>query len=338
MERWLLQQWYGRPKPPLWLLPLSLLFGMGVALRRRLYATGWLASHRLPVPVLVVGNITAGGTGKTPLTIALVQALCQKGWRPGIVCRGYGAAGRAARPVRTGDDPAEAGDEAVLMAARSGLPVWVGRDRSAAGRALLQAHPEVNLLVSDDGLQHLALSRTMEIAVVDGERLFGNGALLPAGPLREPRARLDTVDAVVTNGPARHPLSLRVPQFGMALRPTRWLSLDGSDRTCDVDHFSGKTAHAVAGIGHPQRFFRLLETLGIAVMAHPFPDHHPFRRDELAFEPAAPLLMTEKDVIKCRKFALPESWMLPVEAALDPALVALVDQTLRRRGHGPTTA
>ena len=338
MERWLQQQWYGRTTPPLWLLPLSLLFGIVVALRRRLYAAGWLPSQRLPVPVLVVGNITAGGTGKTPLTIALVQALCQRGWRPGIVCRGYGAAGRTAHPVRPGDDPVEAGDEAVLMASRSGLPVWIGRDRSAAGRALLQAHPEVNLLVSDDGLQHLALSRSMEIAVVDGERLFGNGALLPAGPLREPRARLDTVDAVVTNGPARLPLSLRVPRFGMALRPTEWHSLDGHDRACEVNHFAGKTVHAVAGIGHPQRFFRLLENLGIAVMAHPFPDHHPFRRDELTFEPAAPLLMTEKDGIKCRKFALPDSWMLPVEAVLDPALVALVDQTLRRRGHGPTTA
>ncbi|MDE1942532.1 MAG: tetraacyldisaccharide 4'-kinase [Betaproteobacteria bacterium] len=338
MERWLLLQWYGREAPPVWLLPLSFLFRLVVALRRRLYAAGWLGSRRLPVPVLVVGNITVGGTGKTPLTIALVEALRRQGWHPGIICRGYGASARSERRVEPGDDPAEAGDEAVLMASRTGVPVWAGRDRSATGRALLQAHPDVDLLVSDDGLQHLALARTMEIAVVDGARLFGNGALLPAGPLREPLARLDSVDAVVINGPARTLLSLRVPQFGMALRPQGWVSLDGSNRACDVGHFSGKRAHAVAGIGHPQRFFRLLETLGIGAICHPFPDHHRFRHEELRFEPAAPLLMTEKDGIKCRKFALPDSWMLPVEAVLDPALLALVDQTLRRRGHGPTTA
>lgn len=338
MERWFLRLWYEQTSPPVWLLPLSWLFAAAIALRRRLYAAGWLHSQRLPVPVLVVGNLTVGGTGKTPLTIALVQALRQDGWRPGIICRGYGAGTQAVHPVVPGDDPAEAGDEAVLMASRCAVPVWVGRDRCAAGRALLRAHPDVNLLVSDDGLQHLALGRTMEIAVVDGERLFGNGALLPAGPLREPCARLETVDAVVTNGARQAPLSRTVPQFAMTLRPMGWVPLRGGEGTQNVGHFAGRVAHAVAGIGHPQRFFRLLEALGVRAIPHVFPDHHPFLRDELRFEPSAPLLMTEKDGIKCRKFALADSWMLPVEADMDPALVALVGQTLRRREHGQTTA
>ena len=338
MERWLSRLWYGRKSPPAWLLPLSRLFAAGVALRRRLYASGWCRSQRLPVPVLVVGNIAVGGTGKTPLTLALVRALRHIGWRPGIICRGYGAESREVRPVNPDDDPGAAGDEALLMAVRSGVPVWAGRNRSAAGRALLQAHPEVNLLVSDDGLQHLALMRTMEIAVVDGERLLGNGALLPAGPLREPRSRLDSVDALVTNGPAGGPLAPGVPQFVLTLKPVGWVPLDGAGPPREVTHFSGRQAHAVAGIGHPQRFFRLLASLGVRAIPHAFPDHHPFRPGELRFEPAAPLLMTEKDGIKCRKFALPDSWMLPVEADLDPALVALVDRTLRRREHGPTTA
>jgi tetraacyldisaccharide 4'-kinase len=338
MERWLQHQWYQRTAPPLWLLPLSLLFHLIVSLRRRMAGWGWLASHRLPVPVVVVGNITVGGTGKTPLTLALVEALQQRGWHPGIISRGYGAALPGIREVRPDDDPVKAGDEPVLMARRAGVPVWIARDRASAGRALLQAHPEVDLLISDDGLQHLALARDMEIAVVDGRRLLGNGALLPAGPLREPRTRLDTVDAVVINGLVQPGFSTRAPQFGMTLQGRAWVPLGQGLREVALDHFRGQTCHAVAGIGNPGRFFEYLESLGVQVIAHAFPDHHAFTPEDLRFELTAPVLMTEKDGIKCQGFELPGAWMLPVGAILDPGLGALVDHTLQRRRHGRTIA
>ncbi len=338
MEQWLQRLWYQRASPPFWLLPFSLLFALMVALRRWMAGLGWLSAQRLPVSVVVVGNITVGGTGKTPLTLALVEALQRRAWHPGIISRGYGAATREARAVQPGDNPREAGDEPVLMARRSGVPVWIAQDRVSAGRALLRAHPEVNVLVSDDGLQHLALARDMEIAVVDGQRLWGNGALLPAGPLREPRARLDSVDAVVVNGAPRYDFSTRAPRFGMMLQGSAWISLSDASHQVALDYFRGQTCHAVAGIGNPERFFEYLVTLGIAVIPHVFPDHHAYALMELRFDLTAPVLMTEKDGIKCQGFALPAAWMLPVSAVLDPGLEALVDNTLQRRRHGRTIA
>ncbi len=331
MEQWLQRQWYQRASPPLWLLPFSLVFALILVLRRWAADLGWLSSCRLPVPVVVVGNVTVGGTGKTPLTLALVEALRRRGWRPGIISRGYGAVVPGVREVFPADDPLEAGDEPVLMARRARVPVWIAKDRASAGRALLQAHPEINLLISDDGLQHLALARDVEIAVVDGRRLLGNGALLPAGPLREPRARLDAVDAVVLNGALRHVIPTRSPQFGMTLQGLAWVSLSPDAREVALDHFRGQTCHAVAGIGHPERFFEYLQTLGITVIPHAFPDHHAFAPEELRFDLSAPLLMTEKDGIKCQGFGLPAAWMLPVCAVLDPGLEALVDHILQRR-------
>ncbi len=336
MEQWLQRQWYRRNSPLLWLLPFSGLFALLSGLRRWMVASGWVPITRPAVPVVVVGNITAGGTGKTPLTLALVEALQRRGWHPGIISRGYGALARAEREVHVEDDPIQAGDEPVLMAIRSGVPVWIGPDRASACQALLRARPEVNVVISDDGLQHLTLARDMEIVVVDGQRLFGNGALLPAGPLRETRSRLDTVDAVVINGALAHDFTSRSPQFGMTLKGQTWTSLCDASQTVALDHFRGQTCHAVAGIGNPYRFFEYLETLGITVIPHIFPDHHPYVREQLCFDPQAPVLMTEKDGIKCRRFHLRSGWMLPVTAELDPALMALVDDTLHRRGHGRT--
>lgn len=338
MEQWLQHQWYQRASPPLWLLPLSLLFALMIGLRRRMVTLGWLSTHRLPVPVVVVGNITVGGTGKTPLTLALVAALQRRGWHPGIVSRGYGGTARDMRAVHADDNPFEVGDEPVLMASRTGVPVWIARDRASAGRALLLAHPEVNVLISDDGLQHLALARDMEIAVVDGQRLLGNGALLPAGPLREPGTRLDTVDAVVVNGAPRHDFSTGSPQFGMRLLGRTWVGLGQKSQQVPLESFRGQTCHAVAGIGNPERFFEYLETLGITVIPHAFPDHHAYVPEELRFDFPAPVLMTEKDGIKCRRFELPAAWMLPVDAVLDPGFEVLVDNTLQRRRHGRTIA
>ncbi len=336
MEEWFQRLWYRRDSPPLWLLPFSGLFALLSGLRRWMVGSGWLPSTRLAVPVIVVGNIVVGGAGKTPLTLALVETLQRRGWRPGIISRGYGATARGVREVHVGDDPTQAGDEPVLMAIRSGVSVWTGQDRGSAGLALLRAHPEVNVIISDDGLQHLKLARDVEIVVMDGQRLFGNGALLPAGPLRETRSRLDTVDAVVINGARRHDFTTRAPQFGMTLRGQTWISLSDASRTVALDHFRGQTCHAVAGIGNPGRFFEYLETLGITVIPHVFPDHHVYVPEQLRFDPPAPVLMTEKDGIKCQRFELRSGWMLPVTAVLDPALVALVDKTLQERGHGRT--
>ncbi len=338
MEQWLQRQWYQRASPPLWLLPFSLLFALMLRLRCWMVGLGWFSIHRLPVPVVVVGNITVGGTGKTPLTLALVAVLQRQGWHPGIISRGYGGTVLDVCAVHADDNPAEVGDEPVLMANRARVPVWVAQDRVRAGRALLRAHPEVNVLISDDGLQHLALARDMEIAVVDGQRLLGNGALLPAGPLREPGSRLDSVDAVVVNGLPRHDFPTRSPQFGMTLQGSTWVSLSRASEQVPLMHFRGQTCHVVAGIGNPERFFEYVENLGITVIPHVFPDHHAYVPEELHFDLLAPLLMTEKDGIKCRRFALPSTWMLPVDAMLDPGFEALVENTLQRRRHGRTIA
>ena len=337
MEQWLQRQWYQRASPPLWLLPLSLLFALMIGLRRRMAGLGWFAIHRLPVPVVVVGNITVGGTGKTPLTLALVAMLQRQGWHPGIISRGYGGTASDVRAVHADDNPVEAGDEPVLMASRARVPVWIAQDRACAGRALLRAHPEVNVLISDDGLQHLALARDMEIVVVDGWRLLGNGALLPAGPLREPGSRLDTVDAVVVNGRPRHDFPTRSPQFGMTLQGSTWVNLSRASQQVPLVHFRGQTCHAVAGIGNPERFFEYLETLGITVIPHAFPDHHAYVAEELHFDLPVPVLMTEKDGIKCQRFELPAAWMLPVDAVLDPGFETLVENTLQRRRYGRST-
>ena len=337
MEQWLQTLWYGGSPPSKWLLPLSGLYGAVVALQRYMFRQGWRSRHRLPVPVVVVGNITVGGTGKTPLTLALVQALQARGWRPGIISRGYGALSGAVHPVAVDEDPARVGDEPALMAGRSGVPVWVGRDRCTAGRSLLQAHPDVDVLVSDDGLQHWALKPDVEIVVVDGERLFGNGALLPAGPLREPKKRLESVDAVVFNGP-QPDWALRPRQFAMTLHPVHWVHVNDATRTLPLAHFRGQTGHAVAGIGHPERFFRLLQSLGIAVIPHAFPDHHRYGAGDFELDSPSLVLMTEKDAIKCRNLLLPQGWALRVEASCDPGLAVWLDQVLQGRKHGQTAA
>lgn len=302
------------------LLPVSLLFAAVAALRRLAYRTGILASERVGVPVIVVGNITVGGTGKTPLVLWLAEALRGRGRRPGIVSRGYGARTRVPRAVRPEDAPDVAGDEPLLLARRSGAPVWIGRDRVAAARALLAAHPECDLLISDDGLQHYRLRRDAEIAVIDG-RGAGNGWHLPAGPLREPVARLARVDALVING-ERLPAGLvdvpPVPAFSMRLVGERFRRLGDASQTCGPEAFAGLRLHALAGIGHPQRFFDHLAALGLRAVPHVFPDHHAYAAEDLAFEGADALLMTEKDAVKCAAFAPSNAWVLPVAAHLAP--------------------
>jgi tetraacyldisaccharide 4'-kinase len=309
-------------------LPLSWLFASVAALRRALYRRGALRSTRLPVPVVVVGNVTVGGTGKTPLVIALARALAERGRHPGIVSRGYGASGAVPREVATGDDPAEAGDEPLLLAA-AGVPVVVARDRVAAARALLATHPSCDVILADDGLQHYALARDVEIVVVDGTRGFGNGRLLPAGPLREPRSRADAADAIVTlvspDAP-RERVTVAVPgrHTTMTHAPIGLRNLADPSRRADPSAWPRGTVHAVAGIGNPQRFFDLLERMGIDAVPHAFADHHAFVPADLDFPGASAIVMTAKDAVKCARFADARLHALDIRAVIDPALVALI--------------
>lgn len=326
--RWLQRQWYEqrRLSPALWLLlPLAWLFSLLAGLNRFL-----ARPERLPVPVVVVGNITVGGAGKTPLTLWLARELRARGWRPGIVSRGYGGQGEGVRAVWPDSPPVDAGDEPVLLARRSGVPVWVGRQRAAAGRALLAAHPEVDVVLCDDGLQHYRLGRDVELAVFDG-RGAGNGWRLPVGPLREALGRLLTVDAVICNGLPDSRLPDAVPKFDMHLQAVDFYRLDVAGQSCSAASLRGRKLYALAGIGDPGRFFRTLARLDLTFEAHPFADHHAYVAADLAFARDGILLMTEKDAVKCAGLTAGETWVLPVEAELSPALIDLIVEKLRGR-------
>lgn len=324
---WLEPYWYRISPLHLALWPLAAVFGALAVLRRLLYRAGVRAVTRLPVPVVVVGNISIGGAGKTPLVIWLAQALRAHGFRPGVICRGY--RGSAAHPQRAtpGSDPHEVGDEAVLLARRCACPVWIGADRVAAASALLQAHPDCNVLISDDGLQHYALGREVELAVIDGARGFGNGMLLPAGPLREPLRRLDHVDAVIVNGPALFPretLPRQVPAFDMHLCGRVFYHVLNPSERAGPERFARQQVRAIAAIGNPQRFFNHLRELGISFTAHPFADHHAFAAADLAFADNDAIIMTEKDAVKCERLCKKNLWALQVDAVTEPALESLI--------------
>ena len=338
LARWLQRQWFQRRLTPALsfllplLLPLHLLFVFLSAQARRR-----ARPQRLPVPVVVVGNLTVGGAGKTPLTLWLARSLAARGWRPGIVSRGYGREGEGVRAVRADSLAAEVGDEPLLLARRSGLPVFVGRDRVAAAHALLAAHPATDLILCDDGLQHTRLARDVELAVFDG-RGAGNGWRLPLGPLREPVRRLLTVDVVIGNFSAGAgddlpgvTLPPGKPLFPMRLRPGRFERLDRPGQVADAEYFRGRRLHALAGIGDPPRFFATLAALGLEATPHPFPDHHAYQAADLAFAADDILLMTDKEAVKCSALVPGEAWFLPVEAELPPALIELVEEKLRGR-------
>ena len=321
--------WYAPGLTPLAaaLLPLSLLYRLAVAVRRNAYR---FVQTALPVPVVVVGGIVVGGSGKTPLTKALAEALAERGWKPGIVSRGYGGSNVSPRAVNRGDDPTIVGDEPPLLAA-TGVPVWVGRDRVATARALIAVHRECTLILSDDGLQHYALRRDFEIAVVDAARGLGNARLLPAGPLREPPSRLREVDAVVTLVAA----SASPGQGGgeresaMWYEPLPWRSLTDANAMADTARWRAGPVHALAGIGDPQRFFALVRSFGLDPICHAFPDHHRFVPEDLDLPGATAILMTEKDAVKCAAFADARCWCLPIRARIAPELVERVERKLR---------
>jgi len=312
--------WYREPARPSLLQPLSWLYGVLLALRRRAYASGWLATERAARPVVVVGNLTVGGTGKTPLAVWLARELSARGLTVGILSRGYGRRGGEPREVLAVSDWREVGDEPLLLARRSACPTLVAADRVAGARAL--AARGVDVIVADDGLQHLRLGRDCSILVIDGARGFGNARLLPAGPLREPLAALAAADLVVVNGEPTHPSLARLPRgelLAMHLLADQARRLDGGAEPRTLASFSGARVHAVAGIGNPQRFFQQLRAQGIEVLEHPFPDHHAFSAAELDFGDRLPVLMTEKDAVKCTQFADARLWYVPVAAHFSPA-------------------
>lgn len=311
--------WYSDDAGCTWLRPLSWLYGGVVGLRRSAYSRGWLRVHHVEKPVIVVGNLTVGGTGKTPLVIWLARHLSEQGLRVGIVSRGYGSrAQHEPRLVSKDSNWQDVGDEPVLLARGTGCITIVGRDRVAAARDLV-AHP-IDVILADDGLQHLRLARDCEIVVIDGSRGFGNARMLPAGPLREPVSRLASADLIVVNGVAEHPslkdleTSTKAKALPMTLRPAEAVRLDGRERSRPLEAFRDRPLHAIAGIGNPRRFFRDLRARGLEVIEHPFADHHPFTAAELAFDDDLPVLMTEKDAVKCAPFANPRLWAVPVAA------------------------
>ena len=321
-----------RRGPLAWLLlPFSLLFMVLVAIRRALFLAGFLRRQSLPVPVVVVGNITVGGTGKTPLVIHLALALRVRGRRPGIVSRGYGGAATGVKKVTPGSDPGAVGDEPVLLARRAGCPVFVGRDRTAAARALLAQHPECDVILADDGLQHYRLVRDFEIVMFD-QRGVMNGWCLPAGPLREPVSRLTQVDAVVLNGAAVSPApTVACPVFVMRLVGESFHRLEDPRVKCSAADLTGSKLHAVAGIGAPQRFFDQLTGLGLSFAEHAFVDHHDFLAEDLAFGGDA-ILTTEKDAVKLARLSLTlPVWVLPVTAEVNPDLAAFVLEKINGR-------
>lgn len=309
------------------LLPLAGLYRVGVRARRALYRGGWRASVRAPAPVVVIGNITVGGTGKTPLVLWVAHHLQAHGWHPGIVTRGYGGrAGRWPQVVTAHSDPGQVGDEPVLLARRSGVPVVADPDRPRGVRWLL-AH-ECDVIVSDDGLQHYRLARDLEIVVLDGARGLGNGRCLPAGPLREPPARLAEADARVVNGTGG------AGDWRMQLVPLRLRRVVNPEDAMPLEAFRGRTVHALAGIGHPPRFFALLRGLDMEVIEHPLPDHHRFRASDLEFGDDRDILMTEKDAVKCRELAADRAWYVEIEARPEDAFGDWLRQRLRASVHG----
>ena len=335
--RWLTDSWY-HPSPLRWLLsPLSALYRFITGIRRWAYQRGLLQRYRPPVPVIVVGNISVGGTGKTPVVIWLAEQLRQAGYQPGIISRGYGGnAPYYPFEVTAATSPTHAGDEPVLIARRSLCPVVVDAKRSQAAMHLLNQY-QCNVIISDDGLQHYALQRDVEIILVDAKRRFGNQYCLPAGPLREPLSRLKQVDFIIFNGHTKQAddnIKYAPAHYSMQLTPSHWINLADPRRTLPLTAFQGQQAHAVAAIGHPQRFFDSLSPLGITVHPHAFTDHHAFQAEDIQFNDKLPILMTEKDAVKCQHFAQDTMWYLPVSASLTGTLMPAILQRLKRSSHG----
>lgn len=306
------------------LLPFAWVFAVIICLRRTCYQINLFKVFACPLPIIVVGNVTVGGTGKTPFVIWLAAQLKAAGESPAIITRGVGGCLLLKHHVVNPEDaPSLVGDEALLLAKETGCPVVVGKDRVASVNYLL-AHTDCSLIISDDGLQHYQLGRDVEIAMIDGARKLGNGYLLPAGPLREPERRLQEVDFVVLNGESD-------TGFNMSLQPIEWVSVKAPSERRAFDFFSAQKVHGIAGIGNPERFFRELRRANIDLISHPFPDHHLYSQKDFAFDDCFPILMTAKDAVKCGSFADERYWYLKIKPQVDARVLELILMKLKLR-------
>ncbi len=324
--------------PPVYLKILSRVFGVIADRRRQSFLKeNAVTKKKHSVPIIVIGNISVGGTGKTPLLIALCLYLQKNNINVGIISRGYGGKSRH-WPVEVTEksNAVTVGDEPLLIAQKTQCPMFVGANRNADISALLAKYPKTDVILSDDGMQHYQMQRDIEIAVIDGDRLFGNERLLPAGPLREPVSRLAEVDIQVFNGGE---IELDDNQFLMRFETNIAYQLsneDGAETEADIEKvplsgFSGKTVHAIAGIGHPQRFFDMLTSQGFTVIPHSFDDHYQYKKTDLQFTEKHPILMTEKDAVKCLEFAIPDCWVVPVRASLSNDFYKTVSLLLSKK-------
>jgi tetraacyldisaccharide 4'-kinase len=341
MLAWLQHQWFKKSSPHLLLRLFAALFSCLIHCRYWAYRKGLLKTQRVSVPVVVVGNLTLGGTGKTPLVIFLVQALMRQGLHPAVLSRGYQGSAKIPQRVYAHTDTSVAGDEPVMLAQQLSCPVWIGRRRADAARELLDAHTDVDVIICDDGLQHYALARDLEVVVFDAERGVGNGFLFPAGPLREPLARLRCADIAVFNGEVVQDKALikmleSLTSFTMRLNPADAISLSDPKQHRSIKSFKHQPITAIAGIGHPERFFKQLRQHDIQVNGLSFPDHHAYVQADFAGLDNTTLMMTEKDAVKCRHLSLGDAWYLPVTAEVSQQLVKLVIQKIKakREAHG----
>lgn len=332
LEHFLWREWQRRGLFAWSLLPLSLVFGIVTAVRYASFAFGLRRVESLTVPVIIVGNVTLGGTGKTPTVIALIEGLRQAGFHPGVIARGYGAQIKAPCAVTAQSAATAVGDEPLLIAQRTGAPVWVCPDRVAAARALCTQHPDVDLIISDDGLQHYRLARTVELVVFD-HRLGGNGFLLPAGPLREPLLRRR--DATLINCSSPYTLPNSPNTFALKLTASTAWHLEHPAVRRPLSQFIGKRILAAAGIGAPERFFSTLRAQGLTLTAtRALPDHFAYETNPFVDACAEIILITEKDAVKCQNWRDARLWVVPAETTLDARLLTLITEKVR--GHSLT--
>jgi len=324
--------WYGKHPLSIVLAPFAWCYQFIMTLRHLAYQSGVLPMQRLNIPVIVVGNIVVGGTGKTSLVIWLAENLKAKGYKPGIISRGYKSKVKQwPQQVRKDSNPELVGDEPVLLARRTDCPIAIAPNRHAAAEALIE-HEQVDIIICDDGLQHYALARDIEIAVIDGVRRYGNGRCLPAGPLREPISRLKSIDMVVCNSGAVR------GEFEMVYVPQQPCSVADENKKCDIEQFRNKPLHAIAGIGNPAKFFSYLRGRGIHTVEHEFPDHYQFKAEDICFDDNFPVVMTEKDAVKCTGFASEEHWFLPINVNMSNAFEHRMTILLKDISNGQKTA
>ena len=322
-----------KPRALNWLLrPVAGLYGLLMWLRFQFYQRNWCKTQKIAVPVIVVGNVSVGGTGKSPLVREIVDFLVRQGWQPGIIARGYGGDSSFwPRAVAMDDNPSAVGDEPLMLKRQCKRPVVVGADRVASSDLLVDKY-HCDVIVSDDGFQHLRLNRDVGIIVIDGERLFGNGWCLPAGPLREYKSAVKRADMVVVNGDSEQISTLSwidAPYF-MSVKGDALISLSG-DKTMSLNGLSGKTVHAVTGLGNPRRFYQGLDAAGLNIVCHTFPDHHQFITADFNFADGDIIVMTEKDAVKCQAINISvECWVLPIRAALTDAFFTALELKLRK--------